>query len=48
MSFNEMVLHDDYESFASYLGVDYDDYYEMINDLNLESEEIEIEYSLSV
>ena len=26
---NAFVLHDDYETFASYLGVDYEDYYNL-------------------
>lgn len=35
-------LHDDLEDFASYLGVDYDDYYELIYNLPDEDEDVEI------
>jgi hypothetical protein len=32
----ELLSHDDYENFASHLGIDYEDYYNMIwgKDLN--------------
>ena len=44
---NAFVLHDDYETFASYLGVDYEDYYNLqlgIPDDDLyELDEVEIE-----
>jgi hypothetical protein len=46
MSVDELVRHDDYEFFASYLGVDYDDYVELIGDFELSDDGIEIEYSL--
>ena len=37
-------LHDDLEGFASYLGVDYDDYYQLIYNLpDVDDEDIEIE-----
>jgi hypothetical protein len=37
-------LHDDLEDFASYLGVDYDDYYQLIYSLPDEDEStVEIE-----
>ena len=43
------ILHDDYETFAKFLGVDYDDYYELIYSLPDEDDEvIEIEYSVCV
>ena len=45
---DEMKSHDDYESFAKYLGVDYEDYAEMIGDFELCEVEIEIEYALSI
>jgi hypothetical protein len=35
-------LHDDLEQFASYLGVDYDDYYQFIYNLPDEDEDVEI------
>jgi hypothetical protein len=45
MSVDELVRHDDYEFFASYLGVDYEDFIGL--QLGLPDEdEIEIEYSL--
>jgi hypothetical protein len=44
---NVFVLHDDYETFASYLGIDYEDYYNLqlgISDDYLdEIDEVEIE-----
>lgn len=41
------VLHDDYENFAKYLGVDYDDYVSL--QLGLPDEdEIEIEYPVGI
>lgn len=37
-------LHDDLEGFASYLGVDYDDYYQLIYNLPDEDEyDVEVE-----
>ena len=48
MSVDELVRHDDYEFFASYLGVDYDDYVELVGDFELSDDEIEIEYALSI
>lgn len=48
MIVDEMKSHDDYESFAKYLGVDYEDYAEMIGDFELCEDEIEIEYALSI
>ncbi len=48
MIYDEMKSHDDYESFAKYLGVDYEDYAEMIGDFELCEDEIEIEYALSI
>ena len=48
ISKDELNLHDDYETFASYLGIDYDDYVELLGDFNTDLDEIEIEYSMSV
>jgi hypothetical protein len=48
MSIDELVLHDDYEYFASYLGVEYDDYVELVGDFELSDDGIEIEYALSI
>lgn len=42
-----LELHDDLEDFAKYLGVDYEDYYEMIYNLS-DSEEPEIEYTVNI
>ena len=43
---DEMVLHDDYETFAEkYLGIDYDEYVELLNGLTDEDEVIELDYS---
>lgn len=41
------VLHDDYETFANYLGIDYEDYVNLQYSL-YDEDEIEIEYSMSV
>ena len=38
-------LHDDLEDFATYLGVDYDDYYQMI--YNLPDEDVDVEVELT-
>jgi len=47
MSADELVLHKDYEEFASsYLGVEYEDYVELMGDFELDEDEIE--YSLSI
>ncbi len=47
MSTDELVLHKDYEDFASsYLGVEYEDYVELMGDY--EFDEDEIEYALSI
>lgn len=40
----EMILHDDYENFANYLGVDYEDYVELLGDFIYDENEVEIEY----
>tara|TARA_E500000318_G_C3507841_1_gene191075 strand:- start:46 stop:210 length:165 start_codon:yes stop_codon:yes gene_type:complete len=42
----EIKSHDDYEYFARYLGVDYDDYVESIGDY--EYGEFEVEYESCV
>lgn len=44
MNDKEMILHDDYENFAKYLGIDYDDYMELLGDYDLYESEVEIEY----
>jgi hypothetical protein len=47
MSADELVLHKDYEDFASsYLGVEYEDYVELVGDFELDEDEIE--YALSI
>jgi hypothetical protein len=46
--FSNFVLHDDYEYFAEkYLGIDYDDYVELVNDFELSEGELEVEYEMS-
>ena len=40
--------HDDYEYFAQYLGVDYDDYVELVGDFDCGEGEVEYEYELTV
>lgn len=44
------TLHDDLEYFASYLGIEYDDYYEMIYNLDYheDDEDDEIDYTLGL
>lgn len=44
----EMILHDDYENFAKYLGVDYEDYMELLGDYDYIEDEVEIEYPVMV
>ena len=44
MSADELVLHKDYEDFASYLGLEYEDYVELLGDFGL----YEDEYALSI
>lgn len=41
------ILHDDLEDFAKYLGIDYEDYYEMIYNLP-DEEEFEIKQPMFV
>lgn len=44
----ELMLHDDYETFAeNYLGVDYEDYVELLSDFELPEGELEFEYDMS-
>ena len=43
----EMTTHDDYEYFANYLGVDYDDYVELIGDFDYGEGEVEYDYELT-
>lgn len=40
----DLILHDDYENFASYLGVDYEDYVNLQYGLQDDVDELEIEY----
>lgn len=35
----DLKSHDDYEDFAKYLGIDYEDYYEMVVGVRDEEEE---------
>ena len=44
MSADELVLHKDYEEFASYLGLEYEDYVELVGDFEL----YEDKYALSI
>ena len=37
----DLRSHDDYENFAKYLGIDYEDYYEMVVDLFVPEEDFE-------
>ena len=43
-----MLLHDDYETFAKvFLGIDYDEYLELLNGLNVDDEElVELDFSV--
>jgi hypothetical protein len=43
-----MILHEDYENFAQYLGIDYEDYVELLGDYELNEDELEVEYALSL
>ena len=50
MIFDNLMLHDDYEDFATrYLGVEYEDYVELLDDFVLPDEEYkrEDEYTLT-
>jgi hypothetical protein len=40
------ILHDDLETFADYLGVDYDDYYQLIYNLP-DEDDIEVDLELT-
>jgi Cft2 family RNA processing exonuclease len=45
---NELMLHDDYQSFAeNYLGIDYEDYVEMLSEIELPDDEFVLENGLS-
>ena len=35
MSADELVLHKDYEDFASYLGLEYEEYVDLVGDFEL-------------
>lgn len=46
--FNDLMLHEDYENFAeNYLGVDYEDYIELLSDFEFPEGELKLEYSMS-
>lgn len=46
--FNELMLHDDYESFAeNYLGIDYEDYVEMLGEVELPDDEFITDYGMN-
>ena len=48
MYYNELMLHDDYQSFAeNYLGIDYEDYVEMLSEIELSDVEFDAENGLS-
>jgi len=38
----DLKSHDDYENFAKYLGIDYEDYYELV--VGVPDEEEDLEY----
>ena len=43
------LLHKDYENFAeNYLGIDYDDYVELLGEFELSEGELELEYEMSL
>ena len=44
----DLILHDDYEGFANYLGVDYDDYVNLEMGFEDDEDGIEIEYSVAI
>jgi hypothetical protein len=45
---NELMLHTDYQSFAeNYLGIDYEDYVELLSEIELPDDEFDLENGLS-
>lgn len=48
LAMTDLILHDDYEGFANYLGVDYDDYVNLELGLQDDEDGIEIEYSVAI
>ena len=45
---HDLMLHKDYENFAeNYLGIDYDDYVELLGEFELSEGELEFEYEMS-
>jgi hypothetical protein len=45
---NELMLHTDYQSFAeNYLGIDYEDYVELLSEIELPDDEFDIENGLN-
>ena len=43
---DEMVLHDDYETFAEkFLGIDYEEYVELLGGLTDDEDVVELDYS---
>lgn len=45
---DDLMLHDDYEDFAKYLGVDYEDYVELLSEFEVPDYDLEVDYSLSL
>ena len=42
---DEMILHDDYETFAEkFLGIDYDEYVELLSGITDEEEYVDVDY----
>ena len=49
LAMTDLILHDDYETFATrYLGIDYDDYVNLELGLQDDEDGIEIEYSIAI
>lgn len=47
--YGELMLHKDYENFAeNYLGIDYEDYVELLSDFDLYEGELELDYEMSL
>jgi hypothetical protein len=43
---DEMILHDDYETFAEkFLGIDYEEYVELLGGLTDDEDVVELDYS---
>lgn len=37
----KLILHEDYENFANYLGIDYEDYLELIGDYEISLDDVD-------